>query len=115
MGGTVIFLGVFLWFAMAFNGGIGSVFVNWAAFASGLSMVAAGTAYIARWGAVYTRVLGVCALGGYLPVVWQRFHMRYGPDWVGLVFDGVYVVCLLAVIVRGKAAKPDRSMDSGVY
>ena len=65
MGGTLIFPGCLLWFAIAFNGGIGETIVNYSAFASGLFMVIAGIFTIVNGAAIYIRTFTILALIGY--------------------------------------------------
>jgi len=110
MGGTLILLGFFLWFAMAFNGGVGETFVNYSAFVSGLFMVVSGVLAITNSGTIYIRILTMLALICYGAIVWQRFHFTFGTDWVGFVFDGIYIVCMLAAIIR---SNPNKSPKSG--
>ena len=100
MGVTLVALGLFLWFALAFNAGVGEPFVNYLFFASALFMVIAGCLQIfsSYWRAA--RFFCVAALASYLPMIWQRFNSMFGPDWFGLLIDIVIVVYLLKSITR---------------
>jgi hypothetical protein len=106
MSGALIFLGLFLWFAIAFNGGIGEPFVNYLAIASGLFMVVTGIMIIKKYTVSSIRIISMLAIITYSAVIWQRFNFSYGIDWGGIVFDCIYVVLLLWVIIR---CKPNKS------
>lgn len=76
-------------------------------------MVMAGIILIAKGGAIYGRVFAALALLSYCAVIWQRFNFDFGTDWVGFAFDGIYVVCMIAVIVRSKPNKSPQPTASG--
>ena len=106
---ALILLGIFLLFALLFNGSVGETFVNYSFFASALLMVIAGSVRISNVGCKYVRVLCVLALSLYAPMIWQRFNFKFGTGSGGLFFDISIVVFLLAVI----ASKPNQSLKSG--
>ena len=70
MGVALIFLGLFLWFSLAFNGGVGQPFVNYSFFTSALFMVVAGSLKIANSKLKITRYFCAAALITYLPMIW---------------------------------------------
>jgi hypothetical protein len=108
MAGTLIFLGCFLWFAMAFNGGIGPELVNYAAFTSGLCIIATGLAMIFRWNRKLVRVLAVVAVTCYSAVIWNRIQLGIKDDWFGYVFDAVIVLFILAALIDSFIVRPEK-------
>jgi hypothetical protein len=106
MGITFIFIGLFLWFTMAFNGGVGTDFVNYSFFASGLFMIITGSLAIKISNLKKARIFCSVALVCYLPMIWQRFNFSFGTDWVGLCFDILFVVLMVIFILK----KPDKSL-----
>jgi hypothetical protein len=92
---AAIGVGLFMLFAVAFNGGLGSTLVTYSACASATSLILAGAAAFKteRHKAVFP-LLAVAALA-YLPVIYQRYTWRWGIDWGGLVFDALFVAFLL--------------------
>lgn len=100
MGITFIFIGLFLWFALAFNGGVGEEFVNYSFFASGLFMIIAGALATTKIYRKAARNFCYLALICYLPMIWQRFVYSSGPDVVGLFFDIIFVVIMIIFILK---------------
>ena len=108
MGIALIVLGLFLWFSLAFNGGVGKPFVNYSFIASALFMVIAGSMKFAKFNHGVTRIFCAAAFLGYLPMIWQRFNFDFGINWVGFSFDIAIVVFLLIAISSksNKAPQP---------
>jgi len=109
MGIALVVLGLFLWFSLAFNGGVGELFVNYSFFASALFLVIAGLLKINRVKWEFARNFCAIALVAYLPMIWQRFNFTYGTDWVGFYFDVAIVIFMLIFI----SSKPNKSLKSG--
>jgi len=109
MGITLIFLGLFLWFSLAFNGGVGEAFVNYSFFASALFMIIAGVLKIAKSETNIVGYLSSVALAAYIPMVWQRFNFTFDTDWVGFCFDISIVIFMLVVI----ANRPSKAIQHG--
>lgn len=105
MGMALIYLGLFLWFALGVNGSVGRPIVNYSFFASALFMVIAGSLKItnSKWG--IARYFCAAALISYLPMIWQRFHFKFGTDWGGIYFDIAIVVFMLVCL----SSKPNNS------
>jgi len=100
MGITLIFFGLFLWFAYAFNGSVGNLLVNYSFLASALFMVIAGTLRTITSKNTISRYFCIAALICYLPMVWQRFNFKYGTDWVGFYFDVAIILFMLVFILK---------------
>ena len=109
MGIALILIGFLLWFALAFNGSVGTDFVDQSFFTSGLFMVIAGIAISLRTNWNIVRVMCALSLITYMPMIWQRFNFIYGVDWGGFVLDLAIAVFLIFVIVK----KPNQSLKSG--
>jgi hypothetical protein len=97
---VLIFLGLFLWFALAFNGSVGVAFVNYTFFASALFMLIAGGVRMVLGNSKPFRFLSSIALVLYIPMVWQRFNFNSGVDLAGLIFDIFIVVFLILCLTR---------------
>jgi hypothetical protein len=108
---TFILLGLFLWFVLAFNGGIGETFVNYSLFSSALFMIISGVLAIFNSTLNIARIFCALALTCYAPVIWQRFNFSSTPDWGGLSFDVVFIVLMIIFIIRNpnKSSKPESS------
>jgi len=98
MGIALIFLGLFLWFALAFNGSVGTDFVDKSFFTSGLLMIITGITLRLKSNWNIVRIFCALSLLTYLPMIWQRFNFQYGVDWVGFVFDLAISGFLIIVI-----------------
>jgi len=109
MGITFIFLGSFLWFSMAFNGGVGETFVDFSFFASALFMIITGSLTITNSNWKTVRNFCSMALICYLPMIWQRFNFSFSTDWGGLFFDIIFVVLMVVFILK----KPNKSLKPG--
>ncbi len=107
MGIALIGLGLFLWFALAFNGGIGEPFVNYSFFTSALFMIIAGSMRIVKSKPNIARILCEIALVAYMPMIWQRFNFTFGTDWGGFYFDiAIVVFMLIFLTIKGPAQIP---------
>jgi len=106
MGMTFIFIGLCLWFAIAFNGGVGEGFVNYSFFTSALFMIITGSLAIKCTNFKKARIFCLAALVCYLPMIWQRFNFSFGTDWGGLFFDIIFVALMLIFILK----KPNKSL-----
>ena len=102
MGIALIILGLFLWFALAFNGSVGNTFVNNSFFVSALLMVIAGLVSFDKIKWKITISICVVSLVAYLPMIWQRFNFKYGTDWGGFGFDVIVVLFLIACVAKNK-------------
>lgn len=107
MGMILVFLGLFLLFALAFNGSVGTDFVDRSFFASGLLMVIAGIATGLKSNFYIMKILCSLSLLCYLPMIWQRFNFNFGVDWVGFVFDIAIAAFLIFLIV----VKPNKQIQ----
>ena len=108
MGIALIILGLFLWFALLFNGSVGEPFVNYSFFASALFMVITGSLKIAKAESKIVRSFCAAALLTYIPMIWQRFSFTFGTDWIGFYFDIGIVVFMLIFI----SSKPNKSLKN---
>ena len=108
MGIVLIVLGLFLWFALAFNGGVGEPFVNYSFFASALLMIISGVFKTVNPKSKIARIFCAAALITYLPMIWQRFNFKFFTDWGGISFDTVIIVLMLIFI----ASKPNHKMKA---
>jgi len=106
MGIVLVLLGLFLWFALAFNGSVGVTFVNYTFFASALFMLIAGSIRVAHSNPKPFQVFSSIALVLYVPMIWQRFNFDFGVDLSGLIFDIFIVVFLIFCITH----KPNKSV-----
>jgi hypothetical protein len=104
---AAIWIGLFILFAMAFVGGLGQPLYTYAACASGIALVLAGLASMKPRlaGRAVPWLLGVAGIT-YLPVIYQQFTFRWGPDWVGLVLDLAYLI-FLAFFLRSQRARTE--------
>jgi hypothetical protein len=101
---AAIGIGLFVLFAVAFNGGLGSSLVTCSACASAASLISAGVVMLRSEGhKAVVPLLAVAALA-YLPVIYQRFTWSWGIDWGGLVFDALLVAFVLYALRARRAA-----------
>ena len=112
-------LGLFLWFALLFNGGVGTELVNIAFFSSGLFMIVSGVFTLVRKKTHKITELTFVAIAfiSYLPMVWQRFAFGSGIDSGGLVFDTIILAYLATLFYLMRLAPADgkatESEDTG--
>lgn len=104
MGIVLVLLGLFLWFALAFNGSVGVKFVNYTFFASALSMLIAGSIRIVHGNLKSFQVFCSIALALYIPMIWQRVNFNFGVDLFGLIFD-IFIVIFLTFCITHKPNK----------
>jgi hypothetical protein len=91
---AAIWIGLFMLFAVAFVGGLGRPLFTYAACASAIALLLAALAsFTSRLRGAAPWLLGAAGLG-YLPVIYQRFTFNWGPDWVGLALDMLYLAFL---------------------
>lgn len=113
MASAAIWIGLFILFAVAFVGGLGSAIYTYAACASAIALIAAGLLSFkaeSRWTVFF--LLGVSALV-YVPVIFQRFTWRWGPDWGGLILDAMYVSFVLTFLyTRRPFARDSKISDA---
>jgi hypothetical protein len=109
MGIALIVIGFFLLFAFAFNGSVGTEFVNKSFVSSAILLMITGVVVLlkANWNIV--RVFSVISLLTYSPMIWQRFNFSFGVDWGGLVFDIGLVIFVIYLIIK----KPNKSLKAG--
>ena len=107
MGIALIGLGLFLWFALAFNGGVGESFVNYSFFLSALLMIVLGVLKIFSTKVGLFKILCFVAVVAYIPMIWQRFNFSFGVDWGGFVIDVAIIAFMLVVFF----SKPNKSLN----
>lgn len=107
LGTFLILQGLFLLFALAFNGGVGETFVNYSFFASALLMIVFGGLKIAEAKWPICVIFGLVSLVLYLPMIWQRFNFGFGTDTTGLYFDAWVIVILLVSLI----SKPNAGLN----
>lgn len=95
MGIILIVIGFFLCFTLAFNGGIGTPFVNYSLLISAMLMVTGGILRLIYIKWLVVRSIAIVSLICYLPVIWQRFNFGSNVDWIGLYFDIAIIVFVL--------------------
>lgn len=105
MGITLIFLGLFLWFALAFNGSVGEQFVNYSFFASALFMIISGAIKIITSKSEISRNFCIAALFCYLPMIWQRFNFKFDTDMGGFYFDVAIVTFMFIFIIKNHTSR----------
>lgn len=97
---ALIFLGLFLWFALSFNGSVGEQFVNYSFFTSALLMIISGVIGIIKSKYQLSSYFCIAALLCYLPMIWQRFNFKFGTDSGGLYFDIAIVTFMVIFITK---------------
>jgi hypothetical protein len=113
MGIAFILIGLFLWFALAFNGGVGETFVNYSFFTSALFMIITGALATTKSNRKAARNLCSIALVCYLPMIWQRFNYSFGADWGGLFFDIIFVVLMVIFLLKKPNKAPQPTPKNG--
>ncbi|MDY6867803.1 MAG: hypothetical protein SVT56_07840 [Chloroflexota bacterium] len=80
MGIALIVIGFFLLFAFAFNGSVGTDFVDKSFVTSAILLMVTGVVVLlkANWNVV--RVFCVISLLSYSAMIWQRFNFSFGVD-----------------------------------
>lgn len=100
-GVVLIVVGLFLWFALAFNGSVGEDFVNYSFFTSAALMIAFGASKIANTKYSISIFLGMGSVILYLPMIWQRFNFSYTNVSDGIYFDfWVVAILLLSLLLK---------------
>ncbi len=102
LGEILIFQGLFLWFALAFNGSVGEQFVNYFFFTSALLMIICCVLKISGTKWSVTSRLCLASIIFYLPVIWQRFDFHSGMYSSDFYFD-VWVIVILLISLTGKS------------
>jgi len=97
---TIVILGLFIWFALAFNGGVGASFVNYAALACGMLLIVAGSWRLLKLQWQTARAICTAAILAYLPMIWQRTQFQFDTDWVGFGFDAFFIALMLLFVFR---------------
>ncbi len=98
-----VLLGLFLMFALAFNGTVGERFVNYSFFLSGLLIIIFGCSKLRIVTNTVSVSLGLVSIVLYLPMVWQRFNYCE-TDIAGLEFD-VFIIIFIIAAIAFKAKK----------
>lgn len=107
---AAISIGLFILFAVAFVGGLGGAIYTYAACASAIALICAGLlSFKAKSRSPVLLLLGIAAFV-YIPVIFQRFTWRWGPDWAGLVFDVIYVSFLLVFLYLQRPVVQDSNV-----
>lgn len=107
LGIILIIQGLFLWFVLAFNGGVGESFVNYSFFVSALLMIILGGVKFFKSKRSISLILGLASIAFYLPMIWQRFDYKYGPDTGSLSFDTWVIGILLYACIN----KPNKLIN----
>ena len=113
MGIALIVLGLFLWFALAFNGSVGETFVDYSFFTSAALMIVAGILRLVKGKSNLARMVGALAFLSYMPMIWQRFNFSSSTDSVGLYFDIGIIVFLLIFIAINPSRKLKQETPRG--
>ena len=111
MGIFAIVLGLFLLFAIAFNGGLGAVFYSLAATTSAVCLISVGiTAIKNKENKTAPFYLSIVAFISYLAVIFQLFTFTGGVEWLALFFNTFilfYIGLLINYYKPNKAIKKD--------
>jgi hypothetical protein len=70
LGTLLIVQGLFLLFALAFNGSVGETFVNYSFFSSACAILITGGLTIAKVNWRVTMGVGIASITLYLPMIW---------------------------------------------
>ena len=106
LGTLLIVQGLFLLFALAFNGSVGETFVNYSFFSSACAMLITGGLKIAKANWRIIAGVGLASIILYLPMIWQRFNFRSGTDYTGLYFDlGIITIMLISILCKPNQCK----------
>ena len=90
-----IVLGLFLLFAIAFNGGLGAVFYSLAAITSAFCLIFVGITSIKNnHNKEKPYYLSLVAFVCYLAVIFQLFTFKNGVEWLALFFN----ICIIFYI-----------------
>jgi hypothetical protein len=114
MGIAAVCIGLFILFAVAFNGGLGPAIYTYSGCLSALTVIFAGLAsFKARWRHATPWLLGTAGLV-YVPIIYQRFMWTWGPDWGGIVFDALYMIFISRFLCshRSGAARQSNIRDA---
>jgi hypothetical protein len=104
-GGAFILLGLFLLFALAFNGGVGISSVNYTFFISSLLLVIIGFLRFSMVGWRLIIVLTIASAVLYTPMVWQRFNFNSVVVMSNVYFDLSIITTLLVSLT----CKPNKA------
>jgi len=107
LGLILILQGLFLLFALAFNGGVGEPFVNICFFISAVLMIVLGITKFFKTQRSTALWLGLAAIVFYLPMIWQRFNFSFGPDAGNLSFD----TWIVGVVLLSSLGKPNHPLE----
>lgn len=109
LGGILIILGLFLLFALAFNGSVGETFVNYSFFTSASLMIAFGISKLNKIRYPISMGLGITSMLLYFPMIWQRFNFKHTDVSTGIYFDmWVIAILLISLIIKpNKSSKRD--------
>jgi hypothetical protein len=105
-GGAFILLGLFLLFALAFNGSVGISLVNYTFFTSSLLLVIIG---FLRFSMVSWKLIIILTIGSavlYTPMVWQRFNFNSVVVMSNVYFDlGIITTVLVSLTCKPNKAQ----------
>jgi hypothetical protein len=97
-----ILLGLFLLFALVFNGSVGERFVNYSFFLCGLFLIIFGCSKLTIAASNVSASLGLISIVLYLPMVWQRFNFCE-TDITNVKFDVLIIMFIIVAIgFKGK-------------
>lgn len=96
LGAILILQGLFLWFALAFNGSVGEELVNFSFFISAMLMIICGGLKISGTKRTITNHFCLASIVFYLPMIWQRFDSCYGIDSAGFSFD-IWIIIIMFI------------------
>ena len=107
---VLIVQGLFLWFALAFNGGVGETFVNYSFFASALLMIILGASMFTKANKQFSLSLGIACVVLYLPMIWQRFNYKSFVDIGALMFDIIIIGLVVGSVLIRFVGKPNHPL-----
>lgn len=101
-------VGIFLLFALLFNGGTGVSLITYSVVLTGIILIMVGI--ISFSNNVFPFVLSIVACLSYIPVMYLSFNTSYGVDWAALILDAIIIFIIIKLAV---GFKPNKSLKSG--
>ena len=104
-----IILGLFVLFAVSFNGGLGNIFVTLPVTISGISLICIGIASINKKAKI-PFYFAVVSFAAYLPMIIYIFTLSNSIDWIAFTFN-IFILFHIGLLVNyhkpNKAIKKD--------
>lgn len=107
LGVLLILTALFLWFALAFNGSVGSTLVNYSLFSSAFFMLILGVLKIINAPKKALHIFGSLTIILYLPLIWQRFDTNWYELSI-LCFD----FALVSMVIYASQQKQKSATDT---